>query len=58
MTKNYDYYQDELDKIRKDLSIVVKFTDNQNNSTKFMNINKDNIDTFINFLQEVKNKMS
>jgi len=58
MTKEYNYYQDELDKIRKDLSVVVKFTDSLNNSTKFMSINKGNIDIFINFLQELKNRMS
>lgn len=66
MIKNYDYYQDELDKVipteNSILSIKisrVEFNDfHETESTKWMHLSKDNIDTFINFLQELKNRMS
>ena len=64
MTKNYDYYQDELDKMipteYSSISLILRkedFNENVSNSTKWMHLSKDNIDTFINFLQELKNRM-
>lgn len=65
MIKNYDYYQDELDRAisteYSSISLIIRredFNENISNSTKWMHLSKDNIDIFINFLQEIKNRMS
>lgn len=65
MIKNYDYYQEQLDKVIPDedsiLSIIIRreyFNENISNSTKWMHLSRGNIDKFINFLQEIKNRMS
>lgn len=65
MTEQYNYYQEELDIVNPGeysiISIKILKEDideNTTSSTKWMSLNRTNIDTFINFLQEFKNRMS
>lgn len=65
MTEQYNYYQEELDKVNPEeysiISIKILKEDideNTTSSTKWMSLNRTNIDIFINFLQELKNRIS
>lgn len=55
--QEYNYYQKELNKINKGTSINIKLIDVFGSSTKYMNINKENIDLFIKFFEELKNRL-
>ena len=54
----FNYYKEELSKLkRSEYFTTIQFRDNQGNYTKNMNLNKDSIPVFINYLQEELNSM-
>lgn len=58
---DYNYYQEELDRLKiEDKTVIsIYFAANYPTSnTKHMLINKDNVDLFIKFLEDLKDRMS
>lgn len=58
---NYNYYNEQLDKLEfsQNTNVIIKLrTEYPSSETKHMRISKDNVDLFIKFLEDLKNRIS
>ena len=52
-----NYYQDQMLRLTDKTTVTVHFSDYSGNATKYMQLNTESIDVFINFLQAEKKRM-
>lgn len=56
--ETFNYYESELKKLTNKQRLTIQISDFSGNKTKYMNINSENVDTFIKFLQGEKKRFN